>query len=188
MPVSKKILTVVFVTSLIGGTVVAQQFLSTSPAYFYPAIKNYGKVVQFPAAPHQPRNESKIVVDVTKGGDPAELNDGIGKIARFVNIYAGAGKEPAAAKISVVLHGDATLTVLKPEVYAKRFETEGNPNLDCLRELRKAGVEILVCGQALTGKGAHSSEVADEAVVAVSGLTALVNLQADGYSYVPLLK
>jgi hypothetical protein len=49
-------------------------------------------------------------------------------------------------------------------------------------------VEILVCGQALTSKGGKPEDVVELADVAVSGLTALVNLQQDGYSYVPLLK
>lgn len=188
MKIRRKIGGVVLGVLLVAGTVVAQQASTAKPQYTYPSIANYGKVVQFPQAAHQPRDGSKIVVDVTKGGEPGELNGAIEKVARFINIYAGAGKEPASAKIAVVLHGDATLTVLKPGAYAKRFGTDGNPNLDCLRELHEAGVEFFVCGQALTSKGGQPEEVVEFADVAVSGLTALVNLQADGYSYVPLLK
>jgi intracellular sulfur oxidation DsrE/DsrF family protein len=47
-------------------------------------------------------------------------------------------------------------------------------------------VEIYVCGQSLTGKGGKAEDVVVFADVAVSGLTALVNLQADNYAYVPL--
>lgn len=158
------------------------------PEYTNPAIKEYGKVVQLPGAAQQPRGGSKIVVDVLKGGEPDKLNSAIEKVARFVNIYEGAGKEPASVQIAIVLHGDATLTILNAEAYAKRFGTKGNPNLDCLGKLQKAGVEVFVCGQSLIGKGAKPEEVDSTAKVAVSALTSLVNLQADGYSYVLLGK
>ncbi|QDU82578.1 DsrE/DsrF-like family protein [Polystyrenella longa] len=153
-----------------------------------PVIANYGKVVKLPDALHQPRDGGKIVVDVTKGGKPDELNPAIEKVARFVNIYRGAGKSPAKVEIAIVLHGDATLSVLNTDAYAKRFETKDNPNLDCLNELHKADVKIFVCGQSLIGKGATREEVVSYSNVAVSALTSLVNLQEDGFTYIPLAK
>lgn len=153
-----------------------------------PVIKDYGKIVQLSDAPHQPRSGSKIVVDVTKAGDPSELNPAIEKVARFVNIYNGAGSQPASAKIAIVLHGDATLAVLSGDHYAERFDTKDNPNFDCLHKLHEAGVEIFVCGQSLITKGAKPEETMVFVDVAVSGLTSLVNLQMDGYAYMPLLE
>jgi len=161
---------------------------NTTLEYINPAIKQYGKVVKLPHAVHQPRDESKICVDLTKGGDANKLNPGIEKVARYINIYRGAGKTPANPHIAIILHGDATLAVLNADAYSKRFGTEGNPNLDCLHELHEAGVEIYVCGQSLIGKGGKPEEVVVFSDVAVSALTTLVNLQADGYAYVPLLK
>lgn len=158
------------------------------PAYIHPAISGYGKVVKLPQAAQQPRADSKIVVDITKGGDADKLNSGIEKVCRFVNIYAGAGKVSAKVDIAVVLHGEATLAVLDDQVYSTRFSTQANPNLDCLSKLKQAGVKIYVCGQSLIGKGAKPAEVSEHAIVAVSALSSLVNLQSDGYAYVPLLK
>lgn len=166
----------------------AQSNHPDEPHYIYPKIREYGKVVKLPAAAHQPRNNSKIVVDITKGGAPGKLNSALEKVCRFVNIYAGAGKESAKVDIAVVLHGDATLTVLNHDAYSTRFPTESNPNLKCLSELKKAGVEVCVCGQSLIGKDAKPSEVSEHVEVAVSALTSLVNLQTDGYAYVPMLK
>ena len=96
--------------------------------------------------------------------------------------------EPAKVDIAVVLHGDTTLAVLKDDAYSSQFKTEGNPNLKCLSELQKVGVKVYVCGQSLIGKGAKPSDVSEQAEVAVSALTALVNLQSDGYAYIPLGK
>lgn len=156
--------------------------------YVNPLIRDYGKVVRLPNAAHQPRRDSRVVVDITKGGDAYKLNPAIEKVCRFVNIYAGAGKESAEVDIAVVLHGDATLAVLTDSAYSTRYGTEENPNRDCLRELTKAGVKFYVCGQSLVGKEAAPSQVSREAKVAVSALTALVNLQSDGYAYLPMLK
>ena len=168
--------------------VAQQQDIETPSAYSNPAIAKYGKVVRLPNAEQQPRAGSRIVVDVTKGGEPDMLNPALEKICRFVNIYAGAGKEPATVDLVVVLHGDATLSILNANAYAGRFKTKGNPNLACLEQLHKAGVKFVVCGQSLIGKEAKTEEVIEIANVAVSALTALVNLQADGYAYVPLGK
>lgn len=161
---------------------------SDEPRYINPAISDYGKVVKLAGAAQQPRDGSKIVVDITKGGDPDKLNSAIEKVCRYVNIYAGAGASSAKVDIAVVLHGDTTLAALNDDAYAARFNTKGNPNLDCLSELKKAGVKVYVCGQSLIGKGAKPTEVSLQAEVAVSALTSLVNLQSDGYAYVPMLK
>ena len=156
--------------------------------YTNPLVADFGRVVALPGAAQQPRNNTKLVVDITKGGDPEKLNDAIEKVARFVNLYAGGGKESANVKIAVVLHGDTTLAALNDDSYAKEFGVQVNPNLKCLRELRNVGVDFFVCGQSLIGKGGSPEQVVSEVSVAVSALTSLVNLQADGYVYIPMLK
>lgn len=156
--------------------------------YHNPVIKEYGKVIALPNAQQQPRAGSKFVVDITKGSEVDQLNPAIEKIARYVNIYAGAGHAPAEANIAVVLHGDATLSILNSVAYARKFDVKDNPNLKCIAQLRQAGVTFYVCGQSLIGKGSQPDDVSQHCQVAVSALTALVNLQTDGYAYIPLLK
>jgi hypothetical protein len=151
-------------------------------------IDGYGKVVQLPNAAHQPREGAKLCVDVTKSEDPDKLNSAIEKVARYVNIYAGAGAQPANAEIAVILHDGATLAVLNADAYSKKFGTQGNPNLDCLQKLHEAGVKIYVCGQSLISKGGTPEDVVVFVDVSVSALTSLANLQADGFAYLPLLK
>ena len=160
----------------------------SSDLYHNPLIKEYGKVVSLPKAQQQPRAGSKIVVDITKGSDADQLNPAIEKIARYVNIYAGAGQAPATVDIAVVLHGDATLSVLNSEAYARKYDVKENPNLKCINQLRQAGVTFYVCGQSLIGKGNQPDDVSQHCQVAVSALTALVNLQSDGFAYIPMLK
>ena len=154
----------------------------------HPVIAGHGAVIQLSGAAQQPRAGSKLLVDITRGGDPTELNAAIEKVAKYVNIYAGAGAEPADASFALVFHGDATLAVLNPDAYKKAFAGAENPNTKLLRSLHEAGVEMYVCGQTLASKGNSSDDVLVFVDTAVSALTAVVNLQADGYAYVPLGK
>ncbi len=172
---------------VIVSAVVVFQVRGQDPLSFvYPAIAEFGRVVRLPEAAHQPRDGSRIVVDATRGGPPDAVNPAIEKVARFVNIYAGAGRHPASAEIVVVLHGDATLGGLKHSDYRTHCGVSSNPNLALIRDLHNAGVEFYVCGQALSGKGVRPSEVDASVHVAVSALTTLVNLQHDGFAYIPL--
>lgn len=159
---------------------------SSSDELQHPIIAGRGGVYQFPEAAFQPRPGAKLCIDLTRGGPADELNKAIAKTPRFVNIYGGAGKQPAEASFAIVLHGDAVLTCLNDEAYAAEFKTDDNPNLDCLHDLHEAGVEIYVCGQSLQHAGRSPADVAVFVDVAVSSLTAIVGLQQDGYSYVPM--
>ena len=153
-----------------------------------PVIPKVGSVVQLPNAAHQPRAGTKVLIDITRGSEPAEVNAAIEKVAKYLNIYAGGGAKPAKAQFAVVFHGDATLAVLNDDAYAAKFKTPGNPNLDLLHQLHEQGVELFVCGQTLISKDAKPDEVAVFIDTAVSALTVVVNLQADGYAHIPLTK
>lgn len=152
----------------------------------FPVISGYGSIVQLPTAVQQPRPGTKILVDLTRGGDPAVVNAGLEKIAKYLNIYAGAGAQPAEVHVAVVFHGDATLAILNHDAYKAKYNTNDNPNLPLLQSLRQAGVELYVCGQSLISKGSTPKDVAEVAETAVSAITAVANLQADGYAYVPM--
>lgn len=152
----------------------------------YPKIKDFGGVVPLREAAHQPVPGTRLVIDITGGGAAEQLNPAFEKVAKFANIYAGAGREPAEVEIAVVLHGKATLAALSPEAYSSRFETDGNPNLKLLHQLHETGIEIYVCGQSLVKEGSAPENVAVFIQTAVSALTAVANLQADGYVRIPL--
>lgn len=154
--------------------------------FIHPKIQSHGKVVRLADAAEQPRNGSRICVDVTAAGPIDGINPAIEKLARFVNIYAGAGEQPADVHITAVLHGKSTTVALTDEAYSRRHATKGNPNLPLLRKLRNAGVEFFVCGQSAAGLGVKDSEVTSEVQVAVSALTVNVNRQTDGFAFIPL--
>ncbi len=152
----------------------------------YPVLKQNGGVVRLPTAVEPPRAGAKIVFDITADSPPTEINKGIERAARMINLYGAAGLKPEDLKLTLVLHGGATKSILKDEFYSQRFGTSSNPNLPLICELQSAGVEIFVFGQALNYKGFPNSAVADNVSVAVAALTVIVNRQLDGYAYVPV--
>ena len=152
----------------------------------FPIIPKQGGVLPRPNAAEQPRVGVKVVVDATADSTPAEVNKGLDRVARLLNLYGVAKLKADDIKITVVLHGEATKSVLNDASYQKRFQIEQNPNVPLIRELQKAGVEVLVCGQALNYKGFPDSEVVDGVPIATAALTVIINKQADGYSYLPV--
>ena len=152
----------------------------------FPVIRKVGGVLPRPQAAEQPREGAKVVLDVTADAKPGDVNKGLDRVARLLNLYGVAGKKAADVKIAVVFHGEATKSVLTDADYKNRFEVATNPNLPLIRDLQKAGVEIFVCGQALNYKGFADAEVAVDIPIAAAALTVVINKQTDGFAYLPV--
>jgi len=151
----------------------------------YPIVSGHGGVVPLPRAAEQPRKGAKAVFDVTADAEPGAVNKGLEEVARLLNLYGAARLTAGDVKIAAVCHGDADKAVLSGAAYAARYKVAANPNLPLIRDLKKAGVEVFVCGQSLHDLGFKAEEVAEEVPVADSAMLVLVNKQADGYAYVP---
>ena len=153
------------------------------PELEYPKIKGHGGVFRIAGSPELPQSGSKVVVDVTSGEQDGGVNKGFARAARFVNLFA-LGKA-GNFQMAIVLHGAATKESLSDEAYTKLF-SKPNPNRELIRQLRNAGVEILVCGQALNHAGYDSAQAAPEVHVALSAATAIINRQMQGFAYLPI--
>ena len=151
----------------------------------YPLVPGHGGVVPLPRAAEQPRKGAKAVFDITADAKPAHANKGLEQVARLLNLYGAAGLKAGDMKIAAVCHGEADKAVLSDAAYVARYNMAANPNLTLIRELKKAGVEVFVCGQSLHDLGFKSEEVAEEVPVADSALLVLLNKQTDGYAYIP---
>jgi intracellular sulfur oxidation DsrE/DsrF family protein len=157
-----------------------------TPEMVYPIIPNVGGVVPLPHAAEPPRKGTKVVFDISADAKPAVLHKGLERVARLLNLYGSAGLKASDVKLALVVHGEATKAALTDAAYKTRFGVEKNPSLAVIRDLRKAGVEVFVCGQALAYKGFKETEVADGIKVASAALTVVINKQADGYAYIPV--
>lgn len=152
----------------------------------FPIIEGFGGVAPLREATEQPRAGGRVILDVTADAPVDGINKGLERAARLLNLYGAAGLQATDVKIAVVLHGEATKSILNDDFYKPRFGVEANPNLPLIRELKKAGVAVFVCGQALNYKGFPESAVSQDAAVAVAALTVVMNKQADGHAYVPV--
>jgi hypothetical protein len=151
----------------------------------YPLVAGHGGVVSLPQAVEQPRKGAKAVFDITADAKPGEVNRGLEQVARLLNLYGATGLRAGDVKIAAVCHGEADKAVLSDPAYAARFQVTANPNLPLIHDLKKAWVEMFVCGQSLHDLGFKAEEVAEEVPVADAAMLVLANKQADGYAYIP---
>lgn len=151
-----------------------------------PTVTGFGAILPRPGAIEQPRSGAKVVFDTTADAKPDAINKGLDRVARLLNLYGSNGMPASDVKIAIVFHGEATKSILSDAAYEERFGQPANPNLPLIRKLQDAGVEVMVCGQALNYKGFPDAEVADGIPVAASALTVLMNKQADGHAYIPM--
>ncbi|NNJ25919.1 DsrE family protein [Alienimonas chondri] len=166
-----------------------------TPEFQYPVIEGHGGIVVLPNAAQQPEKDSKVLLDITSDAKSGGVIKGFDRAGLILNQYtqAGAGTDDGF-KMALILHGPATKAALRDEAYVKHSKPyaqaqgdSSNPNLDLIRKLKKEGVEIYVCGQALAHHGFATDEVAPEVTIAVSAATVNINLQTDGYAYIPFM-
>lgn len=176
------VLTVAVAASATGGTGVADVAATA------PAIVSAGAIHAVPAAAYQPNPTAtyKVVFNLTRGAaQPARINPGLEHVARAVNLYAHAGVPLKQLKFVAIASGAATASVLLDARYRQQFGVS-NPNLPVIAELRKAGVEVAVCGQAIAEHHYADDWVDPRVTVALAALTTAIELQQKGYALVPL--
>lgn len=151
-----------------------------------PLIEQYGPVYDIgqPGFATPTGLVYRAVFDVGPSPDAADqVNPRIESLARFLNMHARAGVKPEQMKLALVVHGAAGKDMLSSAAYKSRFGVE-NPNAPLLAALRAQGVQVLLCGQTAAHKGFAREELAPGVELALSAMTALVALQADGYQLI----
>ncbi len=152
------------------------------------AIQSAGQIHPVPQAAYQPDRKAtyKVVFDLTQAAaKPNQLSPALERVARTVNLYASAGVPLEHLKFVAVAHGPATSIALDEVHYREQYGT-ANPNLLVIEELRKAGVDIAVCGQAVVEHHYAYEWVDPRVTLALSALTTIMDLQQQGYALMPL--
>lgn len=147
-------------------------------------IPKTGGVAVLTGAPEGPRAGARVVFDVTASAKSNEINPGLERAARVLNLYGAAGLKATDVKITIVLHGDAAAAALTEDAYAKLNAGEKNPNVALIGELRDRGAEVLICGQTLARKKIPHRDIAEGVSIATSAMTTLINRQLDGYAVI----
>jgi intracellular sulfur oxidation DsrE/DsrF family protein len=171
---------------LLGASVL---FANVAAAQSVPqVITAAGAYHPLPKAAYQPdRNATyKVVFALTKAADkPDQVNPGIERVARTVNLYAAAGVPLDHLKFVAEVYAQATGLVLDDAHYKAQFGT-ANPNLAVISQLRKAGVDVAVCGQSMAEHHYPDEWASKDVTLTLSALTTITELEQQGYALMPL--
>jgi intracellular sulfur oxidation DsrE/DsrF family protein len=152
-----------------------------------PIIEDYGAafVVEDRDVPLVEGHVYRVVYEITAyQGSPDSLNRELDAVARFLNMHGKNGVPVENLQLAVVIHGPALVNVLNDASYRERLQMS-NPNLDLVQKLMAAGVRFYACGQSMGGRGFHKAELEDGVKMALSAMTMVHQLQADGYTLQP---
>lgn len=153
-----------------------------------PTIAGAGKIHALPQSAYQPdpKLTYKVVFSLSSpGAKPDQVSPSLDHVARAVNLYVSAGVPLDHLKFVAIASGRATPIVLNNAQYQKKFGVD-NPNLALIEQLRKAGVDVAVCGQAVAENGFEYDWVDSRVTLALSALTTITELQQQGYALLPL--
>lgn len=149
-----------------------------------PVIPEADGYVPIPNAAVTPRPSSsyRAIFDATRAaGAPTELVPALNMAGSELNAMGVAGTPLRNAKFVVVFHGGAIDGILDDAHYRAKFGVS-NPNLKVIAELKKAGVELFVCGQNLAFAKIDPKSLTPDVTIASDALLVLMKYQNDGYA------
>ncbi len=151
-----------------------------------PVIKGYGQVwdINKTDYPTDTTHVFKAVFDIMQSPEaPDRLNPSIETVARYLNMHARAGVPVEQIKAVMVFHNKASKDIMTPAAYRSKYGID-NPNYPLLLELHNAGVKMIFCGQSSLSRDIPREDVMPEVQLALSAMTALIQLQNDGYNLI----
>jgi intracellular sulfur oxidation DsrE/DsrF family protein len=77
------------------------------------------------------------------------------------------------------------MSLLSDSAHGARFAGTANPSKRLVEELLANGVQVVLCGQTAAFRGVKREELLPGVQLAISAMTALNVLQAQGYQYNP---
>lgn len=152
-----------------------------------PLLQNYGPKAELEGMEPLPADTRfKVAYDATNGATVGDVNRSFVTAARFLNMHAAAGVDPAHMALAVVLHGDALIDATDGSFYASKRGTDAeNINKDLIAVLQRHGVVFYACGQSAAVHGAKKSDLLPGVKLSVSAMTAHALLQQQGYTLNP---
>ncbi|MEY2733656.1 MAG: hypothetical protein RL340_715 [Gemmatimonadota bacterium] len=124
----------------------------------------------------------KVSWDVTTGPtDPGEIVPGFRRPAGLLRQMDQQGVPRRNVKLAIIVHGTATRSLLNNAAY-KAATGKDNASIALLEALNEAGVQIIVCGQALINRNVPRGELLPFVKVATSATAARAILAAQGYA------
>jgi intracellular sulfur oxidation DsrE/DsrF family protein len=162
----------------------AMSFAAPWPEPKAPVISDADGYVTIPhaAVPPDPSHIYRAVYDATRAaGKPSELLPAINMAGSELNALGASGVPLRNARFALVFHGDALAGILDEAHYKAKFGVS-NPNLRAIAEMKKAGVEMFVCGQNLAFEKIDPRTLTPDVTIASDALLVLMTYQNKGYA------
>ncbi len=168
---------------LCAPVVTAQPLVDPVPG---PVIEGFGETYPVEALDIAPPTDQpyQLLFDISTSPDAPEApSTQLNTVARFLNMHARAGVPMAQMQVAIVLHGTAGKYALNRDAYRARYGVE-HTNLARIDALHEAGVAIYLCGQTAMHRGLPPSDLAPSVDLALSAMTMIASLGAEGYTVV----
>jgi len=128
------------------------------------------------------KTEYKVLFDVANApAKPTDVNPMLQATARYLNTLAKVGVPAEHRKLAVIFHQGGSPAILKNEEFKKRNNGQDNPNIAIIQALKKAGVELHVCGQAVLASKIDPKDIQPEIQLDLWALTTIINMELRGY-------
>ena len=176
----KHVLIALIIVSL-SLSIVAYAQWAKPQAMAIPQADGYVKIPDA-AFPIDKNSTFRAVFDATRAASkPEQIAPALNMVGAVLNDLTAEGAPVGNSRFVVVFHGPAVEALLDDAHYRAKFKI-ANPNLAVVSELKKAGVEIYVCGQHLAGENIDPKTLSPDVKVATDALIVLMTLQNKGYA------
>ena len=124
----------------------------------------------------------KVSWDVTVGpAKPDSMTAGFRVPANFLMMTDTSGIPRKNVHLAIIVHGTATRSLLQNDAYRAQTGVD-NPNVAILEALNAAGVQVIVCGQALLNRNVPREKLLPFVKTSISATLARAVLGAQGYT------
>lgn len=124
----------------------------------------------------------KLAWHVTEAPEqPTGFPEGFRNPANMFRLMDANGVPRANVRLAIIVHGTATPSLLNNDAYKARTGAD-NGSIALLTALNDAGVQIIVCGQALINRNVSRAQLLPFVKVATTAGTAHAILAAQGYT------
>ena len=133
-----------------------------------------------------PNMNYKVVFSVNRDPQsPDDVNPMFNAMATYLNTLEKYGVPPENRNIVAMIHHrtEGFDIVMTNEAYKARHGRD-NPNIEIIRKLKKAGVDIRLCGQGLIGREIDAKDVNPDIQIDLWAMTSIINLEMNGYAHI----
>ena len=170
----------VFTAILLAAGSASAQWAAPS-ASVIPEARGYVAIPNVALVPDKKRTYRAVYESTRAAQEPSQLLPAVNMTGLALNAFAASGVPLRNAKFVIVFRGPAMAGILNDDSYRAKFGV-ANPNLKVLSGLKKAGVELFVCGQSLIVENIDPKTLSPDVRIASAAQIVLMAYQNDGYA------